>query len=158
MIHTSQFFDQLGRVSGHYVYMLFCVEGLDIYVKVGHALDPYKRLNALRTACPFVPDRFAFVRIYNKERALKLESALHDAFGGWGIHGEWFVFREADKEEFNARWRKVFAQFAKPNWPLKWTQISVKKHIQSLAAKKKFMQKVWMRRGRAFQDFTRHLR
>lgn len=158
MIHYHDFYDRSGRVNGHHVYMLFCTDGLDIYVKVGHASNPYNRLDALRTACPFVPDRFAFVRIYNKQKALQLESALHDAFAAWGIHGEWFAFREADKEEFNARWKRVFADFAKPGWPMKWVQISAKKYIKAKEATRRFMQKRWMQKGRAYQDFTKDLR
>lgn len=113
-----------------FAYMLFCHDqGGPIYVKIGMSDSPLFRVLELKTGCPMNMDRLAIVRVWSREAAQSLEIDLHHAFKRWRLDGEWFRMSLADKNRFNATWKEVFQKYARPDWPMKWHQISVREFL-----------------------------
>jgi len=148
-----------GRMKGSFVYMLLCndAEG-PIYIKAGLSDTPTKRLNALRVACPITPRYFYVVEVHSRDQAKIIEAELLSAFEPWHHNGEWFKIPVEDKAEFNESWKKVFRFFSTPAWPLSWTKIAVQPLAEAAKKRKQFVQTMYVKRGRAFQDFKKDLR
>ena len=77
-------------LTGCYVYMLFCQDDTTVYIKIGIAVEPVRRLAGLLTACPIDPREFGWIET-RTPRALSIERALHRACKPWRIRGEWFA-------------------------------------------------------------------
>lgn len=142
-----------GRVKGSYVYMMVCHDGGSIYIKVGRSCLPMRRLDELRHGCPITPRYFYTVNVYSREESKRIEGELHFAYAEWRINGEWFKLNPADKQAFNAAWRKVFSHFAKPSWPLSWVRMSIAPIAAAARSRGAFALKVKRGHGRAYEDF-----
>lgn len=62
-------------------------------IKIGVATKPKNRLKELQVANPETLKIHHHHRVYNKERALRLETELHKALHAFHIRGEWFAVR-----------------------------------------------------------------
>lgn len=159
-IVDSRIYDDTGRMrGGSFVYMLLCQdEGPGpIYVKVGFSDTPLRRLNELRQGCPVTPRQFAFVSCRGKNAALKLERDLLDAFDRWHTSGEWIRLKKEEKTDFNMAWKATFrAQPPRALLDLRWDQVNVSEWEKLGQRRKKFVQSMYRKGGKAYQDFTRH--
>jgi len=54
-------------------------------IKIGYAKDPYKRISAVQTGCPF---DLEILKVF--EGNLTLEKQLHDKYKKYHLRGEWF--------------------------------------------------------------------
>jgi hypothetical protein len=59
-------------------------------VKIGHAADPYRRLQFLQTGCP---TKLELIGVTDGDNSV--ERALHQRFADDHVHGEWFKFSAA---------------------------------------------------------------
>ena len=113
----------------YHVYALFCQdeEGPG-YVKFGMSSQITKRLTQLRQGCPIPAKLFATVPVgASKDKALRVERALHKVFVKKHSSGEWFRFDfsdDLDKRIFNRGSQKVFVHFFGADYPW-WSQFSV---------------------------------
>jgi hypothetical protein len=121
-----------GRPIGCYVYMLLCQDDGPIYVKVGVANEPLKRLQGLLTACPVTPWQYATVRVRSRRRALELERNLLEVFRPWRARGEWLSLTPEEKPAFNAAWRRVFGVFSESGWRLQWEMLRVQPYLRKV--------------------------
>lgn len=138
-----------------FVYMLLCQDDDGpLYVKIGVSLDPQKRLRQLWAGCPVTPQHFAVVETRSPARAKKIEAELLTALGKWRHNGEWLFLSIDDKAEFNSKWKAVFERNSETGWKLAWTQMSVKALRADSARRRLYAQKLWRKRGKAFQDFV----
>lgn len=150
---------QNGRIKGSFVYMLLCHdEGPNIYIKVGMTDCPDKRLAALRTGCPITPKLFYTVEVENRNKAKKLEAELLFVYQPWHHNGEWFMVPAEDKTEFNKSWKKAFAAFHSPSWPLSWSKVAIEPLIKLGEKRARFVRMRYRRNGRAYRDFRKDLR
>lgn len=60
------------------------------YTKIGHSMDPEKRLNDLQTGCPFELKLVGCIKCGNPQKAQQLEYHLHRRFRSQRAYGEWF--------------------------------------------------------------------
>lgn len=67
-----------------YVYFLRPI-GQPGPIKVGHSVHPVSRLNAFQTWSPVLLEIVSQV-----EAEQTMERQIHDRFGKWSLHGEWF--------------------------------------------------------------------
>lgn len=151
-------FNAAGRMTGCFVYMLFCQDGGPVYVKIGISEHPDDRLAALRTTCAVTPRAFSVIEVRNRKMALRVERALQRAFAKDQTTGEWFVFPEGGGAEFRSRRREVLKKFdIDPTRPLHWSTVHVKP-LADLAAKKRryyYRRHKRMLKSRAYQDFRK---
>lgn len=150
------YYDTDGRLVGSYVYLLLCQDGGPIYVKAGISSDPLKRLQGLRSGCPVTPRQFYTMKRPSRRNALRIECALHMAFGPWLVHGEWFKVPAEDKPVFNAAMRSAIAPHTMTGYPAEWTRIAVKPLAQLAASRRQYFRSRWARMGVAFHDFHQH--
>lgn len=149
---------QDGRLRGSYVYMLLCRDDGPIYVKVGITDRPDSRMMALRLGCPVAPRQFCTMEVVSRRKARTIEVDLHAAFARWSAHGEWFKVDLADKEKFNEAWKQVLGRHVMAGWPCAWSKVAVQPVMDAKHRAQKYRLKVLLRRGPAYQDFTRHAR
>ena len=114
-----------GRLRGCYVYMLFCQDTATVYIKIGIAAEPVRRLAALITACPIEPREFGWIEAPGRQRALTIERTLHRICKPWRIRGEWFAVPIEARDEFRKLTTEVLDGFRDSAWPLKWSWLSV---------------------------------
>lgn len=144
-----------GRIRGSFVYMLLCQDDGPIYIKAGRSIVPMSRLNQLRHGCPITPRYFYTAEVPANAEAIKLEAELHHAFKIWHHSGEWYKLEKDDRELFNTAWKEVFAAFAKPGWPMKWTRLAVEPIAEAAARRKRYFKYQYRRRGQAYRDFLK---
>lgn len=72
------------------------VDPIRVTCKIGYSENPRKRLKSLKTSSPY-PLILAGI----KDGSIADEKLLHDKFSQYFIQGEWFVFSDAIKKEFN---------------------------------------------------------
>ena len=156
-VGTFPTFTREGRLSGCFVYFLVCQDGDPIYVKIGITSSPDARLRSLVNNCPVKAQRFATIRLWSRRKALDVESKLHETFDRNRVTGEWFKFAAAEKRAFNDELRKIIADHSLPSWRLAIEQMPVKPFMDRAKARKRLFQRNFRRKGRAFQDFQKHL-
>jgi hypothetical protein len=61
-----------------------------VYVKIGHAIDPFTRKIEIDTGCPFETKIAASVICENSEQAVNLEHVIHTYLRQDWLRGEWF--------------------------------------------------------------------
>ena len=151
------FYGVNGRIRGAYVYMVFCPIGDQFFVKVGMSNSPAVRLGALRTACPIEPTVMAVVEMPSQGLAASLERATHGALIGWRTHGEWFRVDKSDKKRFSEAAHGVLRAYAKPSWPLKWTQVSIKAVLADGLERQRAARRKFAHSERTFREFVKAL-
>lgn len=142
-----------GLVHGCYVYMLLCQDDGPIYVKVGITGRLAARLQQLRTGCPVTPKQFYSFKQPNRQRAKKIERAIHAALAPWAKTGEWFSVTPELKAEFNAALREAIRPFPASGYPCKWDRVAVQPLVAYGAQRKGLYQFNWQRKGAAYHDF-----
>jgi|SRR5579859_3170539 len=125
-----------GRIRGTFVYLVLCEERGIIFVKVGIADEPIKRLRAIATGCPLDVGVLAYVELPNRAAAFQAERELHIQFQQWRTRGEWFRFKKKDKKPFNTRLRMVLAHWERPSWQMKWTKLDAVALLRQITAKR----------------------
>jgi hypothetical protein len=123
-----------GRLRGTYVYLVLCQEQKSIFVKIGVADEPIKRLRGLATGCPLDPEILAYVELPSRPVAFQVERGLHRELLPWRIRGEWFKFDPRDRAAFNERLREVLVPWNKPSQPMKWTKLNAGELLRKITA------------------------
>jgi Meiotically Up-regulated Gene 113 (MUG113) protein len=155
---AAAIFHPNGRIRGSYVYMLMCQNSDGIHIKVGLSNDPLKRLASLMTACPIPPGILATAELPNRKKALNFEQELHCILAPWRGVGEWFLFDESDKAEFNASIQRAAAHFSSASWPIRWQKHSVPALIAIGRQRRSGFRWARRQKGRAYADFSRDSR
>ncbi len=143
-----------GTMKGSYVYMLLCQDlNGPIYVKIGISDRPTDRMHALRRTCAVTPHIFATIEVRTRQKARRIEDHLKEAYNNYNTVGEWFLFQESDKTEFNRIWKLVLLIFSDPDQNLKWETVAIKPFEQIAFRNKMNNRIMFKRRGAAFRDF-----
>jgi len=69
------------------VYLIHCLE--TNYYKIGHSVDPYKRIGTFQTGCPFELRLLACCT-----GGSNFEDKLHEKYNEQRVRGEWFSFSD----------------------------------------------------------------
>lgn len=156
-IGSLSLYNSNGRIRGSYVYMVLCMEGETIFIKVGLTDIPLNRLSQIKTACPMRVRVFCTMQTHSRKQARIIEGAFLTALGRWRSNGEWFTLTMADKVAFNEACTVVLRNYSTASWPLKWVKLSVPK-LQADANKRAGYAKLrFARMGKAEKDFKRDL-
>lgn len=84
----------------NYCYLVVCTDRGEAFIKVGITDDPDRRLNELRTGCPFtVRDRY-LCQAPSRESAFGLEQDILRRYSGLQTNGEWLRMPEASVAGF----------------------------------------------------------
>ncbi len=78
----------------HYVYFIKC----SCFIKIGSSINPWCRLNDVKTHNPFESLLLYQIKYESKEDAITEEKRLHVIFDEYRRHGEWFFNCGALKE------------------------------------------------------------
>lgn len=84
------------------VYFIEASHACDTFVKVGMAVDPYSRIANVMCGCPLSADIVRTVSIRTRDKAGKVERALHKFLIKFHARGEWFTFPNEEKNDFYA--------------------------------------------------------
>lgn len=127
-------------MRGCFIYALLCGTSKKLSVKIGHSLDPIKRMEALKRECDAPPKFLAYAQLVDKKEARHAEFLLHNRLKSHRVRGEWFSFTMADKSFFNRECAAVLSSFGRPCWPVKWTMVPIELYLAHRYKKRKPLQ------------------
>lgn len=73
------------------VYVLTKKQPDGVYVKVGIAQDPIKRLRGLIQGLPWIPESMHYLRMRSRDSAREIETHLLERCANWRTRGEWHL-------------------------------------------------------------------
>lgn len=82
------------------VYVLTKKQPDGVYVKVGIAGDPIKRLRGLIQGLPWIPETLHYLRMRSRESARELEGYLLERSADWRTRGEWHLLSDEQMPAF----------------------------------------------------------